>query len=73
MCKLKLSLKMFSFRDTTDWLTLLVGSVGPLFLIFYWCSHFSESTFSPKFNEKDGHVERKSQNGLYEIENGRPR
>ncbi|XP_045676085.1 ADP-ribose pyrophosphatase, mitochondrial isoform X1 [Phyllostomus hastatus] len=33
----------------------------------------SESTFSPKFNEKDGHVERKSQNGLYEIENGRPR
>ncbi|XP_057581907.1 ADP-ribose pyrophosphatase, mitochondrial isoform X3 [Hippopotamus amphibius kiboko] len=33
----------------------------------------SESSFSPKFNEKDGHVERKSQNGLYEIENGRPR
>ncbi|KAG3276309.1 ADP-ribose pyrophosphatase, mitochondrial isoform X3 [Ictidomys tridecemlineatus] len=33
----------------------------------------SESNFSPKFNEKDGHVERKSQNGLYEIENGRPR
>ncbi|KAK2493504.1 hypothetical protein MC885_009697 [Smutsia gigantea] len=33
----------------------------------------SESNFSPKFNEKDGHIERKSQNGLYEIENGRPR
>ncbi|XP_063561486.1 ADP-ribose pyrophosphatase, mitochondrial isoform X3 [Gorilla gorilla gorilla] len=33
----------------------------------------SESNFSPKFNEKDGHVERKSKNGLYEIENGRPR
>ncbi|XP_036751817.2 ADP-ribose pyrophosphatase, mitochondrial isoform X2 [Manis pentadactyla] len=33
----------------------------------------SESNFSPKFNEKDGPVERKSQNGLYEIENGRPR
>ncbi|KAM8970315.1 ADP-ribose pyrophosphatase, mitochondrial isoform 2-T2 [Sarcophilus harrisii] len=33
----------------------------------------SERNFSPKFNEKDGHVERKSQNGLYEIENGRPR
>ncbi|XP_062964472.1 ADP-ribose pyrophosphatase, mitochondrial isoform X2 [Cynocephalus volans] len=33
----------------------------------------SESNFYPKFNEKDGHVERKSQNGLYEIENGRPR
>nr|KAF6501689.1 nudix hydrolase 9 [Molossus molossus] len=33
----------------------------------------SESNFSPKFNEKDGHVERKSQNGRYEIENGRPR
>lgn len=36
-------------------------------------SHCSESSFSPRFNEKDGHVERKSQNGLYEIENGRPR
>ncbi|XP_070314256.1 ADP-ribose pyrophosphatase, mitochondrial isoform X2 [Odocoileus virginianus] len=34
---------------------------------------FSESNFSPKFNEKDGQVERKSQNGLYEVENGRPR
>ncbi|XP_006867834.1 PREDICTED: ADP-ribose pyrophosphatase, mitochondrial [Chrysochloris asiatica] len=33
----------------------------------------SESNFSPKFNEKDGHVERKSKNGLYEIKNGRPR
>ncbi|XP_076999009.1 ADP-ribose pyrophosphatase, mitochondrial [Tamandua tetradactyla] len=33
----------------------------------------SESNFSPKFNEKDGYVQRKSQNGLYEIENGRPR
>ncbi|XP_058151745.1 ADP-ribose pyrophosphatase, mitochondrial isoform X2 [Dasypus novemcinctus] len=33
----------------------------------------SESNFFPKFNEKDGRVERKSQNGLYEIENGRPR
>ncbi|XP_045665928.1 ADP-ribose pyrophosphatase, mitochondrial-like [Ursus americanus] len=29
--------------------------------------------FSPKFNEEDGHVERRSQNGLYEVENGRPR
>lgn len=33
----------------------------------------SESNFSPKFNEKDGPIERKSQNGLYEVENGRPR
>ncbi|XP_044529057.1 ADP-ribose pyrophosphatase, mitochondrial-like [Gracilinanus agilis] len=33
----------------------------------------SEKNFSPKFNEKDGHVELKSQNGLYEIENGQPR
>uniref|UniRef100_A0A8C2XWA3 Nudix hydrolase domain-containing protein n=1 Tax=Capra hircus TaxID=9925 RepID=A0A8C2XWA3_CAPHI len=33
----------------------------------------NESNFSPKFNEKDGQVERKSQNGLYEVENGRPR
>ncbi|XP_040822512.1 ADP-ribose pyrophosphatase, mitochondrial isoform X1 [Ochotona curzoniae] len=33
----------------------------------------SETNFSPKFNEKDGHVERKSQNGLYEVQNGRPR
>lgn len=33
----------------------------------------SETNFSPKFNEKDGHVERKSKNGLYEIQNGRPR
>ncbi|XP_062991775.1 ADP-ribose pyrophosphatase, mitochondrial isoform X2 [Elgaria multicarinata webbii] len=29
--------------------------------------------FTPHFNEKDGQVERKSQNGLYEVENGRPR
>ncbi|XP_044285329.1 ADP-ribose pyrophosphatase, mitochondrial isoform X2 [Varanus komodoensis] len=29
--------------------------------------------FSPKFNEKDGQVERKSQNGLYVVENDRPR
>ncbi|XP_053452081.1 ADP-ribose pyrophosphatase, mitochondrial-like [Nycticebus coucang] len=33
----------------------------------------SESNFSLKFNEKYGHIERKRQNGLYEIENGRPR
>ncbi|KAG8511645.1 ADP-ribose pyrophosphatase, mitochondrial [Galemys pyrenaicus] len=32
-----------------------------------------ESNFSPKFNEEDGHVERRSWNGLYEIENGKPR
>uniref|UniRef100_A0A8D2AMS4 ADP-ribose pyrophosphatase, mitochondrial n=1 Tax=Sciurus vulgaris TaxID=55149 RepID=A0A8D2AMS4_SCIVU len=32
-----------------------------------------ERSFSPKFNEKDGLVERRSQNGLYEVENGRPR
>ncbi|KAG3264502.1 hypothetical protein H1C71_000786 [Ictidomys tridecemlineatus] len=32
-----------------------------------------ERNFSPKFNEKDGHVERRSQNGLYEVEHGRPR
>ncbi|XP_016047299.1 ADP-ribose pyrophosphatase, mitochondrial isoform X4 [Erinaceus europaeus] len=33
----------------------------------------SESNFSPKFNEKDEHVDRRSKNGIYEIENGRPR
>lgn len=32
-----------------------------------------ERNFSPKFNEEDGHVERRSLNGLYEVENGRPR
>ncbi|KAB0336552.1 hypothetical protein E2I00_010759, partial [Balaenoptera physalus] len=32
-----------------------------------------ERNFSLKFNEKDGHVERRSQNGWYEVENGRPR
>lgn len=32
-----------------------------------------ERNFSPKFNEEDGHVERRSQNGLYEVESGRPR
>ncbi|XP_055986414.1 ADP-ribose pyrophosphatase, mitochondrial-like [Sorex fumeus] len=31
------------------------------------------SNFSPKFNEKDGPVERRSQNGLYQIEDGKPR
>ncbi|XP_054974637.1 ADP-ribose pyrophosphatase, mitochondrial-like [Sorex araneus] len=30
------------------------------------------SNFSPKFNEKDGPVERRSQNGLYQIEDGKP-
>uniref|UniRef100_A0A6J0V528 ADP-ribose pyrophosphatase, mitochondrial n=1 Tax=Pogona vitticeps TaxID=103695 RepID=A0A6J0V528_9SAUR len=29
--------------------------------------------FSPKFNEKDGEVDRKSQSGIYKVENGRPR
>ncbi|KAM6441083.1 ADP-ribose pyrophosphatase, mitochondrial isoform 2-T2 [Liasis olivaceus] len=29
--------------------------------------------FFPKFNEKDGQVERRSHNGLYKVENGRPR
>lgn len=29
--------------------------------------------FSPKFNEKDGQVERQSQSGFYMVENGKPR
>ncbi|XP_034296342.1 ADP-ribose pyrophosphatase, mitochondrial [Pantherophis guttatus] len=29
--------------------------------------------FFPKFNEKDGQVERRSHSGLYDVENGRPR
>uniref|UniRef100_K7GG20 ADP-ribose pyrophosphatase, mitochondrial n=1 Tax=Pelodiscus sinensis TaxID=13735 RepID=K7GG20_PELSI len=33
----------------------------------------SAKNFSPKFNEKDGQVERRSLLGLYEVENGRPR
>ncbi|XP_077157062.1 ADP-ribose pyrophosphatase, mitochondrial isoform X2 [Paroedura picta] len=32
-----------------------------------------DKKFSPKFNEKDGQVERKSQSGIYTVENGRPR
>ncbi|KAM9033166.1 ADP-ribose pyrophosphatase, mitochondrial-like isoform X1 [Sarcophilus harrisii] len=32
-----------------------------------------ERDFSPKFNERDGLVDRKSHHGPYEIENGRPR
>ncbi|XP_037385636.1 ADP-ribose pyrophosphatase, mitochondrial isoform X2 [Talpa occidentalis] len=32
-----------------------------------------ESNFSPKFNDKDGNVERKSQAGPYEIEGGKPK
>jgi ADP-ribose pyrophosphatase len=32
-----------------------------------------ERNFSPKYNEKDGDVERRSQNGLYGVEHGRPR
>ncbi|XP_048365454.1 ADP-ribose pyrophosphatase, mitochondrial isoform X2 [Sphaerodactylus townsendi] len=32
-----------------------------------------DRTFSPKFNDKDGPVDRKSQCGVYEVENGRPR
>lgn len=33
----------------------------------------SDEGFSPKFNERDGEVERKSLDGLYVVENGRPR
>ncbi|XP_061849504.1 ADP-ribose pyrophosphatase, mitochondrial isoform X3 [Colius striatus] len=33
----------------------------------------NDKGFSPKFNERDGEVERKSLNGLYAVENGRPR
>lgn len=33
----------------------------------------SDEGFSPKFNARDGEVERKSLNGLYVVENGRPR
>ncbi|CAM4657114.1 unnamed protein product [Lepidochelys kempii] len=33
----------------------------------------SAKNFSPRFNEKDGQVERRSLSGLYEVENGRPR
>ncbi|XP_052538982.1 ADP-ribose pyrophosphatase, mitochondrial [Tympanuchus pallidicinctus] len=33
----------------------------------------SDKGFSPKFNERDGQVERTSWNGLYVVENGRPR
>ncbi|KAM6362641.1 ADP-ribose pyrophosphatase, mitochondrial isoform 3-T3 [Alca torda] len=32
----------------------------------------NDKDFSPKFNERDGEVERKSLNGLYVVENGRP-
>lgn len=32
-----------------------------------------DRNFSSKFNEEGGHVERKSQNGLYEVKNGRHR
>lgn len=33
----------------------------------------NDKSFSPKFNERDGEVERRSLNGLYVVENGRPR
>ncbi|NWJ01134.1 NUDT9 protein, partial [Crypturellus undulatus] len=33
----------------------------------------SDKNFSPRFNERDGEVERKSLNGLYVVESGRPR
>ncbi|NWI48188.1 NUDT9 protein, partial [Picathartes gymnocephalus] len=33
----------------------------------------NDEGFSPRFNERDGEVERKSLNGLYVVENGRPR
>ncbi|XP_029863078.1 ADP-ribose pyrophosphatase, mitochondrial-like isoform X4 [Aquila chrysaetos chrysaetos] len=33
----------------------------------------NDKGFSPKFNERDGEVERRSLNGLYVVENGRPR
>ncbi|XP_029462873.1 ADP-ribose pyrophosphatase, mitochondrial-like isoform X2 [Rhinatrema bivittatum] len=32
-----------------------------------------EKNFSPRFNELDGQVQRKSLNGLYQLENGQPR
>ncbi|NXR15988.1 NUDT9 protein, partial [Semnornis frantzii] len=33
----------------------------------------NDEGFSPRFNERDGEVERKSLHGLYVVENGRPR
>ncbi|KAM9026486.1 ADP-ribose pyrophosphatase, mitochondrial isoform 1-T1 [Ara ararauna] len=33
----------------------------------------NDKGFSPKFNERDGEVERRSLNGTYVVENGRPR
>uniref|UniRef100_A0A8C6JT45 ADP-ribose pyrophosphatase, mitochondrial n=3 Tax=Melopsittacus undulatus TaxID=13146 RepID=A0A8C6JT45_MELUD len=33
----------------------------------------NDKGFSPKFNERDGEVDRKSLNGTYVVENGRPR
>lgn len=35
--------------------------------------HWVRGAFSPKFNEKDGHVERGSQNGLHEVGNSGPK
>ncbi|KAF7252508.1 AF4/FMR2 family member 1 [Varanus komodoensis] len=42
-------------------------------LVCYTRQGLQAKNFSPKFNEKDGQVERKSQNGLYVVENDRPR
>lgn len=44
-----------------------------LLLITFFFFFCSDKNFSPKFNERDGEVERTSRNGLYVVENGRPR
>ncbi|KAG8134375.1 hypothetical protein E2320_007485 [Naja naja] len=37
-----------------------------------WADPEIGENFFPKFNEKDGQVERSSHSGLYNVENGRP-
>ncbi|XP_061494102.1 ADP-ribose pyrophosphatase, mitochondrial isoform X2 [Rhineura floridana] len=67
-------------NDKMDWLIEWedyspVGYTAPSVLAGpNWADpEIGTKNFAPKFNEKDGQVQRKSQNGLYKVENGRPR
>ncbi|XP_067153500.1 ADP-ribose pyrophosphatase, mitochondrial isoform X2 [Apteryx mantelli] len=67
-------------EDKVDWLTewkdynpVEYTSVSVLAGPKWADPQLSDKNFSPTFNERDGEVERRSLNGLYVVENGRPR
>lgn len=64
-------------NKTVFWITVFVAfmsSLGIIISLFLFLSLLKRAKiFFPRFNEKDGQVERRSHSGLYKVENGRPR